>query len=178
MADGQPDSDRIPIGYVRKAHGIRGDVVVRGLVQDASTRLIEGASFTTDESEHETLTVASVGSAKDDFRVSFVEITDRNDAEALKGTQLTVPSTERRELPDDEWWPEDLVGCQVMSVDGGKIGIVHEVIIGAAQDRLVVIAPDGSTAEVPFVEALVPTVDVAHDQLTVDLPEGLFEEST
>jgi len=178
MAEGQPDSDRIPIGYVRKAHGIRGDVVVRGLVEDAATRLTAGASFTTDDNERRTLTVASVGSVKDDFRISFDEITDRNDAEALKGTQLTVSASERRELSDDEWWPEDLVGCQVMGVDGGKIGIVHEVIIGAAQDRLVVIAPDGSTAEVPFVEALVPTVDIAHDQLIVDLPEGLFEDGS
>ncbi|MCZ7533416.1 MAG: ribosome maturation factor RimM [Acidimicrobiia bacterium] len=178
MAEGQPGSDRIPIGYVRKAHGIRGDVVVRGLVEDADARLISGALFMTDENEQRTLTVVSVGSVKDDFRISFAEITDRTDAETLKGTQLTVPSTERRELPDDEWWPEDLVGCQVMSVDGGKVGIVHEVIIGAAQDRLVVIAPDGSTAEVPFVEALVPTVDIAHDQLIVDLPEGLFEDGS
>lgn len=175
MAEGQPDSDRIPIGYVRKAHGIRGDVVVRGLVVDASARFTEGASFMTDEHEPRMLTVSSVGSVKDDFRLSFQEITDRNDAEALKGSQLTLPSTERRELTDDEWWPEDLVGWQVMSVDGGKIGVVHEVIIGAAQDRVVVIAPDGSTAEVPFVEALVPTVDIANDQIIVDLPDGLFE---
>ncbi|KAA3635825.1 MAG: 16S rRNA processing protein RimM [Armatimonadetes bacterium] len=175
MADGQPESDRIPIGYVRKAHGIRGDVVVRGLVDDAKTRLVKDAAFLTDEDEPRMLIVSSVGSVKDDFRVSFVEIADRNAAEALKGTQLTVPSTERRKLSDDEWWPEDLVGCQVMGVDGGKIGTVHEVIIAAAQDRLVVIAPDGSKAEVPFVEALVPVVDIANDQIIVELPDGLFE---
>lgn len=169
------DSDRIPIGYVRKAHGIRGGVVVRGLVMDAKARIVVDAAFMTDEHVPRTLTVVTVGSVKDDFRISFHEIRDRNDAEALKGSQLTVPSAERRELPDDEWWPGDLVGCQVMSVDGGKIGTVQEVIIGAAQDRLVVIAPDGSTAEVPFVEALVPTVDIVNDQIMVDLPDGLFE---
>lgn len=177
MAEGPSEQidDRIPVGYVRKAHGIRGDVVVRGLVDDARTRFIVGASFLTDESAPQTLTIKSVAPLRDDFRISFGEVGDRNRSEELKGTQITVPASERRALEDGEWWPEDLVGCNVMSVSGGKVGVVHEVIIGAAQDRLVVIAPDGSKAEVPFVEALVPRVDIANDEIMVDLPDGLFE---
>ena len=176
MASGQPDSsDRIPIGYVRRAHGIRGDVVVRGLADDAVDRMVTGATFQTSENPPRTLVVVDLGRVKDDLRVSFEGITDRNEAETLKGVQLTIPSTERRSLSEDEWWPEDVIGCQVMSLDGGKVGTVHEVIIGAAQDRLVVIAPDGSTGEIPFVAALVPEVDIANDRITVDLPQGLFE---
>jgi hypothetical protein len=49
------------------------------------------------------------------------------------------------------------------------------VIIGDAQDRLAVEARDGSRAEIPFVEALVLKVDIANDEIIVDLPEGLFE---
>lgn len=175
MAAGQPESDRIPIGYVRKAHGVRGDVVVRGLVEDAAARLVKGASFMTDGSEPRVLTVASVGGIREEFRVSFHEITDRDEAEMLRGSQLTVPMSERRVLSDNEWWPEDLVGCQVESLDGSAVGVVHDVVLGAAQDRMVVIAPDGSVAEVPFVAALVPVVDVANSRIVVDLPEGLFE---
>jgi 16S rRNA processing protein RimM len=178
MADGQRNqgSERIPVGYVRKAHGIRGDVVVRGLADDAGDRLVVGAVFETDQTPPVTLTVSSVGMSKDDFRIGFDEVGDRNDAEHLKGVQLTIDASERRELADGEWWPEDLIGCQVMAIDGGKVGIVHEVIIGAAQDRLVVIAPDGATGEIPFVAALVPEVDITNDRIVVDLPEGLFDE--
>jgi 16S rRNA processing protein RimM len=177
MAEGpsEQSDDRIPVGYVRKAHGIRGDVVVRALVDDAGERFVAGASFVTDESVPQTLTIESVAPLQGDYRISFGEVDDRNRSEELRGTQITVPASERRALDDDEWWPEDLVGCNVMSVDGGKVGVVHEVIIGAAQDRLVVIAPDGSKAEVPFVEALVPKVDIANDEIIVDLPDGLFE---
>lgn len=177
MAGGQPDpSDRIPVGYVRRAHGIRGDVVVRGLADDAYERFIVGATFETGETIPRSVTVVEASPMKSDLRVSFEEISDRNEAETLKGVQLTIPASERRILAEDEWWPEDLIGCQVMGLDGGKVGIVHEVIIGAAQDRLVVIAPDGSTGEIPFVAALVPEVDIANDHIVVDLPEGLFEE--
>ena len=86
-----------------------------------------------------------------------------------------MPLGERRELPDDEWWPEDLVGCQVVDIVGTEIGVVREVIIATAQDRIVVEDLDGNLGEVPFVDALVPTVDIANDRIVVDLPEGLFE---
>lgn len=176
MAPGQPESsDRIPIGYVRRAHGIRGDVVIRGLADDTADRLIPGATFQTSEVPPRTLVVANAGATKDDLLILFDGISDRNEAETLKGVQLTIPASDRRSLAEDEWWPEDVIGCQVMSVDGGKVGIVHEVIIGAAQDRLVVIAPDGTTGEIPFVAALVPEVDIANDRIIVDVPEGLFE---
>ncbi len=173
MAEGQPD--RIPVGYVRRAHGIGGDVVVRGLLTDAKERLVTGASFMSNESDPRQLTVAEVAEMGDDFRVRFAEIADRTSAETLKAIQLTIPIGDRRELSDDEWWPEDLVGCQVVDVDGTEIGVVREVIIATAQDRLVVENLDGALGEIPFVDALVPTVDIANDRVVVDLPDGLFE---
>lgn len=174
MATGQ--EQHIPVGYVRRAHGIRGDVVVRGLVADIRDKLAAGSVVFTDEESPRSLTVNSVADSKDDYRVSFDSIDNRDDADALRGVQLTVPASQRRSLDDGEWWPEDLVGCEVVDTDDQPIGRVHEVILGVAQDRLVVIADDGGRAEVPFVDALVPAVDVANDRIVVDLPEGLFEQ--
>lgn len=127
------------------------------------------------ESDPRRLTVTEVAEMGDDFRIRFAEIADRTSAETLKAIQLTIPIGDRRELSDDEWWPEDLVGCQVVDVDGTEIGVVREVIIATAQDRLVVENLDGALGEIPFVDALVPTVDIANDRVVVDLPEGLFE---
>ena len=173
MAEGH--TDRIPVGYVRRPHGIRGDVVVRGLVDDADAKLVVGASFLSNEDPPAALTITSVAPVKGDYRIHFEEIADRNRSEDLQGVQITVPSGERRELEDDEWWPEDLVGCRVLDAEGSEIAVVREVIIGNAQDRLVVEAKDGSKAEIPFVEALVLKVDIANDEVIVDLPDGLFD---
>ena len=174
MATGQ--SDRIPVGYVRRAHGIRGDVVVRGIVTDAAERLVVDASFMTNEAEPRSLTITAVGQVKEDLRLRFEEVTDRSGADALKGLQLTTDAGERRELGDDEWWPEDLVGCQVVDTADLEIGVVREVIIATAQDRLVVENMDGVLGEIPFVDALVPLVDITNDRIVVDLPDGLFAE--
>lgn len=172
MAQGQ--EPHIPVGYVRKAHGIRGDVVVRGLVADIGEKLAVGASVFTNAEPPAILAIAAVSPLKDDYRVRFDGVDDRNAAEALRGTQLTLPASQRRTLADDEWWPEDLVGCEVVNMEGAKVGVVREVILATAQDRLVVVASDGARAEIPFVDPLVPSVDLSQDRIVVDLPDGLF----
>ena len=162
------------MGYVRKPHGIRGDVVVRGLLEDAHERLVPAASFETNESPPRLLTIMTVNHSGADLRIHFEGIEDRNEAEVLKGVQFIMDAAERRVLADDEWWPEDLVGCSAVDVSGAAVGEVVEVILGGAQDRLVVVRPDGKRAEVPFVEALVPWVDAEAQVITFDLPDGLF----
>jgi len=166
--------DTIPVGYVRRAHGIRGDVVVRGLLEDAHDRLVPTASFETNEEPSRLLTIMSIDPIGTDLRVHFAGIEDRTAAETLKGVQLVMDAAKRRELAAGEWWPAELVGCSAVDMSGSPVGEVVEVIIAGVQDRLVVVRPDGARAEVPFVEALVPQVDLDGRVITVDLPDGLF----
>jgi 16S rRNA processing protein RimM len=165
----------IPVGYVRKAHGIRGDVVVRGLLEDAHQRLVPGAAFETNEGTPRMVTITSVNQSGADLRLHFAGVDSRDDAEELKGVQLMIDAADRRVLTDGEWWPEDLVGCSAVDALGVPIGEVVQVIIGGVQDRLVVVRLDGERAEVPFVEALVPTVDIEAQIVRLDLPIGLFD---
>jgi 16S rRNA processing protein RimM len=167
------DHDHIPIGYVRKAHGIRGDVLVRGLVSDAAERFTDATILVTGEPQRRTFAIDAVALHQGDFIVSLEGIDTRNDAEALVGTQFVIPLSERRRLDDAEWWVEDLVGCVVVDLDGKMIGTVTDVIVGAAQDRLAVTTADGALGEIPFVDQLVPVVDIAARRIVVDLPEGL-----
>lgn len=167
--------NRIPAGYVRRAHGIGGDVVVRGMLVDAGERFVEGSLLVTNETQPRELEIQGVRAHQGDYIITFLGIGDRNSAEALKGVQFTIDQADRRTLESGEWWPEDLVGCAVVSIDGESIGVIGDVVTGAAQDRIVVEKPDGSKGEVPFVAALVPQVDIANDRVVVDLPQGLFE---
>jgi len=169
-----PDSTNIPIGYVRRAHGIRGDVLVRGLVTDADERLIDGAALTTGDVPPRTFTILAATRHAGDMIVSLDGFGNRNEAEALVGTQFVIPASDRRVLPEDEWWAEDLIGCLVVDLDGVEVGTVTDVITGAAQDRLAVRRPGGETGEIPLVDPLVPEVDIAGQRIVVDLPEGLF----
>ena len=167
--------DRIPAGYVRRAHGIHGDVVVRGTLQDSGDRFIEGAVLVTNEDAPREFEITGVRGHQGDFIITFNEVSDRNAADALRGIQFTIDRQDRRQLSPREWWPEDLVGCDVITVQGDSIGVITEVITGSAQDRVVLLTPDGLRGEIPFVDTLVPEVDTDHRRIVVDLPEGLLE---
>jgi len=78
------DQDRIPAGYVRRAHGIHGDVVVRGMLQDAEDRFVPGAVLTTDEDIPRGFEIVGVRGHQGDYIVTFNEIGDRTTADGLR----------------------------------------------------------------------------------------------
>lgn len=166
----------ILVGYARRAHGINGAVVVRPLTDDPERRWVPGAAFLSNAEPPVVLTVAEASPYRGDLLVRFVEVDDRTGAEALRGTSFTIDAADRRELGDDEFWVEDLVGCDVVDQDGKSIGVVESVEFGAAQDRLVV-RTEAGRFEVPFVDAIVPEVDLERRIVIVTAPEGLFESA-
>ncbi len=194
---GPPDSDTGPpdvsgsagrdqlvtVGLIGKAHGLRGEVAVQPWTDDPQQRFAPGTVFTTQpkpgERERATaapeLTVTTARAQSGRWVVAFAELTDRGAAEALRGTRLLLPATVRPVIDDpDQFYDTDLVGLVVRDRDGAVIGAVRDVVHGPAGDLLAV-EQDGREHLVPFVRAIVPTVDLAEGFLVVDAPEGLFE---
>ncbi|VAW08621.1 16S rRNA processing protein RimM [hydrothermal vent metagenome] len=161
------------VGYVRRAHGIRGAVIIKSLSDDPR-RFSVGATLRTDETPPRDVEVVESRSHNDGFLVTIAGLDGRDAAEAFKGTSLFVPASDRRTLEIDEFWPEDLVGLQVFTVDGDDLGVIRAVVDGAAQDRLRIGLHNGDDVEVPFVAALVPVVDMKARRVEVDLPVGLI----
>jgi len=170
MAD---EPNRIRVGYVRRAHGLRGDVILRPLSDDPD-RFVVGATFETDEDPTRSLTIAEIREHKEGLLLRFKEVRDRNPADAMRGVTLTIAAEDRRELGDDEFWPEDLEGLAVELADGTPLGVVNSVITGGAQDRLLVVTGEGAEVEVPFVAAIATEIDQAAGRIVLDPPPGLF----
>ena len=168
------DVEPILVGYVRRAHGINGAVLVRPLTDDPENRWVAGAQFESDATPPRSYTVAEASPYRDDLLVTFTEVADRNGAEALRGTSFTIDPDDRRDLEDGEFWIEDLVGCAVVDASGMSLGVVDEVVFGAAQDRLAVRTESGRV-EIPFVDAIVPEIDLERRMVMVTPPGGLFE---
>ncbi len=104
-------------------------------------------------------------------QVAF-EGVDRAAADEIRGSTVVVEA--RRALDEGEYWPEDLIGLEVRGNDGTRLGSVVGVVTGLAQDRLVVRSGEADF-EVPFVDDLVPVVDIGAGYVEiVDLP-GLIE---
>lgn len=107
------------------------------------------------------------------FLVKFEGVDTREDAEAVKGT-LFVPANQARDLDEGEYWERDVVGCEVVTGDGTKIGTVIDVVPGPAQDLLEIDTGHGAGL-VPFVSEIVTSVDTAARRVVIDPPEGLLE---
>lgn len=108
--------------------------------------------------------------------VTFREVTDRTAAEAVRGTMLVVDLDSEPPPEDpDEFFDHHLIGLAVETVTGEVVGTVADVLHLPAQDVLAVRRTDGREALVPFVAAIVPTVDVAGGRVVIDPPVGLLD---
>ena len=164
------------VGRIGKAHGVRGEVSVEVRTDEPERRFVDGAVLRP-RSRHPALpavlTVAGSRWHQDRLLVRFAEVRDRSAAEQTRGALLYV-DLPPDEVPDDpeEFYDHQLVGLTAEDTDGTRIGVVTEVLHHAGQELLVLDA-DGREVLVPFVTALVPTVDVAGGRLVVADRPGL-----
>jgi 16S rRNA processing protein RimM len=107
--------------------------------------------------------------------VRFKGIDDRSAAEALTGTDLSVPRDRLPPPEDDDYYHADLIGLEAVSVSGEPIGTVIAVPNYGAGDLIEVAPPRGEPVLIPFTRAAVPEVDIAGGRIVVDPPPGLLE---
>jgi 16S rRNA processing protein RimM len=106
--------------------------------------------------------------------IRFEGYKDRTAAEELRGTWLRVDSSTLAPSDDpDVFHDHELIGLTVRTVDGQDVGVVEDVL-HPAQDVLAVRGASGEIL-VPFVRAIVTSVDVAAGVLTIDPPAGLLD---
>ncbi|MBM7410545.1 16S rRNA processing protein RimM [Clavibacter michiganensis] len=167
------------MGRLTKAHGLKGAVKLELFTDDPDKRFVPGAEFSLQVPDSSpwhgrTLTLTELR-WYNSHPVGFFEgVADRTAAESLAKAILwmTPPADEPAE--PDAWYDHQLVGLKVLR-DGVEVGTVSLVDHFPAQDLLHVDTPSG-TVLVPFVQAIVPSVDVEAGTLVVTPPLGLFEE--
>jgi len=150
----------LEVGRILRAHGLRGEVVVR-FTSDRQERRAPGAVVGGPRGD---LTVErSRPASGGDWVVKYVEIPDRAGAEAMRGAVLRAEAI----VDPDELWVHELLGAVVVDQDGCERGTVHEVHEGNVADLLVL--DTGHLVPVTFVVGKEP------GRILVDTPEGLFE---
>ena len=164
---------RVVVGRIGRAHGIRGDVSVEVRTDEPERRFARGAVL---HGGQRTLTVAATRWHSGRLLLTFDEVPDRTAAEQLRGTLLEA-EVDPDELPTDdgEFYDRQLVDLEVRTTDGYVVGHVESVVHHDEQDTLVVRRDGNAEILVPFVNAIVPTVDLDGGFIVVaDLP-GLLD---
>lgn len=165
---------QVRVATLGAAHGLKGDVRLRLHTDNPASRLVLGARFTTEPREAGPLELTAVASRSGSTYARFAGYPDRTAVEALRGVLLLADPLDADDDEPDAWYPEQLEGLQARRPDGTVIGTVTGVQEMPAHDVLLLTEPDGARTLVPFVTAIVPTVDVEGGYVIVDAPLGLL----
>ena len=173
----ESEGEFITLARVVKTQGRQGEVAVE-VHSHVPDRFSEGMRlFALDKagSARRELEVEGLWPHKSLLVLRFVGIDSISDAEALIGSELQVPRTQRARLEEGWSYVSDLVGCAVFD-HGVEVGRIEDVQFGAGEaPLLIVVANSGKKFDVPFAEAYVEGADLTGKQLRMRLPEGMLE---
>ena len=158
------------VGYVRAPHGVRGDLRVQVLT-DFPERFSPGAEIWLGQPP-ERHVVQEARMEEDQTLVKLVGLNDRNSVERFRGAYVLIPREKAMSLPEDTYYIHDIVGLEVWTDAGERLGIVAEVMELPANDVYVVDSPQGEIL-LPAIADVVLRVDLAAGRMTVHLLPGL-----
>jgi 16S rRNA processing protein RimM len=173
----QPDAvaneDRVLLGEIGAAQGLKGEVRLRSYTEEPSAIARYGAL---QDERGRVIEIEQVRVMPKALIARIKGVGTREGAEALARTKLYIPRARLPERETDEWYHADLIGLAAVGEDGVVIGKVVAVQNFGAGDLIEIEPADGgATVLVPFTRETVPEVDVEGGHLTLAPPEGLFE---
>lgn len=168
----------VAVAEIGAAHGLKGEVRLRSFTAAPADVASYGPLSAPDgrQFEIQSLRPAS-GSGQGMLVVRLKGVSDRNAAEALRGTRLAVPY-DRLPPPDEgEFYHADLIGLAAFTPDGAALGSVVAVQNYGAGDLIEIAPARGETMLVPFTDAAVPEVDIPGGRIVVVPPVFDGEEA-
>ena len=180
VSDSTPQRTQLRVGRLTKAHGLKGAIKLELFTDDPGRRFVPGAVFTlqvpTSSPWHgKTLELVELRWYNQHAVGFFKDVPDRSTAETLAKAILWIDADVAEQSDEeDAWYDHQLIGLAVMR-DGERIGTIGRLEHLPAQDLLIVKTPTGDVM-IPFVKAIVPSVDVKNGLVTITPPPGLLEE--
>ncbi len=162
-------SDLICVAAIAGAFGIKGEVKLKSFTDIPENCVKYGPLY--NESGKIVLTLKSHRLITKAIAVIAEEVNTREEAEALKSTKLYISRSLLPEPEDDEFYLMDLIGLDVKSTDGKRMGKVTAVHNFGAGDMLEIKAKDTASFFHPFTKIAVPKLDLSAGRLIINIIE-------
>jgi 16S rRNA processing protein RimM len=186
-----PEPEYAIVGLIRKAQGIRGEVVIEPLTDKpdvvfaSGSRVFAGTSdgdlaVVTDvkgQEETPTLTVAGSKPFKKGLIVQFEELQDRDSAELWRGRYLLAPFAELPPLQEDEVYLHDLIGMAVVGMNGERLGAVttfYELPQGIMLDVMMA----RESVIIPYRPEIIVKTDIGERTIVINDTLGFLDDSS
>ena len=174
-----PENELVAVGYITKAHGIRGEVVL--VLQAESADILAGDIYT--RPRHggvvRPLRVTGIRRHHGNLLLTLAGVATRNDAEPLRSHTVFVLANKLGPLDEGEIYHKDLPGLRVFAVEDGReereIGVIRDVSAPAGQDIWTILSAGGKEILFPAVENFVLDIDIDKGRATIAPPPGLLD---
>jgi 16S rRNA processing protein RimM len=175
LTDSAIPDDLVQVGHITGAYGIRGGIRVSPYSEDADA-LLNVKTWWLDKPALRPVQVRSAKYHSGDVTATLVDVAGRSEAEALKGAAVQVSRADFPALPEDEYYWSDLIGLDVVNLQGEALGKVADMMSNGPQSILRIVPhadaaePDAKLDErlVPFVDQYVKAVDLKARLITLD----------
>ncbi|MCQ2555572.1 MAG: ribosome maturation factor RimM [Clostridia bacterium] len=163
-------SESILMGKIVSAVGIRGEVKIYSYSDDG---FLKQKHIYVEKDEYKVEKARMQGNTA---VLKLKNVNDRNTAETLIGKNVYIMEEDLEELPEDNYYIRDLIGCKVIDIETSEyIGEVKDVLQYTAQDQLEIKMESGKTFLVPFVKAFAKEVLIREKTIKVALIPGFIE---
>src|SRR5438876_498442 len=191
----RPDSSPMPgpeyaiVGLIRKAQGIRGEVIVEPLTDKPDVIFASGSRVFAGTSagdlarardvrgveEVPTLTVSEAKPFKKGLIVRFEELGDRDSAELWRGRYLLAPFSELPPLEADQVYLHDLIGMRAVSTSGEQLGTVT-TFYELPQGLMLDIKTRQGSVLVPYRPEVIVRTDLVARNVVINDKLGLMDD--
>jgi len=169
------EDDLVSVARIARPQGHRGEVIA-DLLTDFPERFarLDKVYIKRADGRLLILDLESSRTHKGRVALKFAGCDSINSAEELRGARVCVSRDQLIELPEDNYYDFDLIGCEVVGADGQQLGRVDEIQdYGAAP--LLLVREGERELLIPLVLSICVEIDTEQKRIVVNPPEGLLD---
>ncbi len=159
---------KVVIGQIVAPHGVRGDLRIMPLTSNTQLFLDMDYLLLPDDRR---LQIVNARPHKNIMLVTVQEITSAEEAEALRGQEVSVYREDMPELPEGRYYVGDLIGLPVLDEEGNQIGTFSDVLPTGSKDVYVIRPDEGKDILVANIPENIRKIDLPNRRIIVRLPQ-------
>lgn len=163
------------VGKIVNTHGVRGEVKVKRITDFAERFAIGETLYVMENGDFLPLVIDGHRVHKGFDLIHFERYDNINDVEHFKGAYLTISEEQLTELEEDAYYYHEIIGCDVYTHSGEKVGTIKEILAPGANDVWVVQKANGKEVLIPYIEDVVKAVDTDEKKVVIEPMEGLLD---
>ncbi len=167
--------DFVVIGRVKRAHGIKGKLSVEPITDDPQRfKLLKSVFLSKEDGQRISFAVEEAQVSGKGVLLSLAEMQSREKAEKWRGAYVEIPRAECLPLPEGDHYYFELVGLEVITTEGQKIGVLEDFILAPAGDVYVVKQKDREIL-IPAIAEVIERIDFERGVMVINPIDGLLD---